>query len=83
MTMGLHSVVQARPAPGNRFAFMVYCAADGVLSVLQETPDGAVSLGDVQTAKGGKNVAVDPQTHAVWTMSTDGTHSYAKSWVLP
>jgi DNA-binding beta-propeller fold protein YncE len=61
----------------------VYCASDGVLSVVQETPDGAVLLGDVQTAKGGKNVAVDPQTHAVWTMSTDGTHSYAKSWVLP
>jgi glutamine cyclotransferase len=61
----------------------VYCAADGVLSVVQETPDGAVSLGGVTTAKGGKNVAVDPQTHAVWTMSTDGTNSYAKSWVLP
>jgi YVTN family beta-propeller protein len=61
----------------------VYCAANGVLSVVQETPDGAVSLGDVTTAKGGKNVAVDPQTHAVWTMTTDGTNSYAKSWVLP
>jgi DNA-binding beta-propeller fold protein YncE len=61
----------------------VYCAADGVISVVQETPDGAVSLGDVTTVKGGKNVAVDPQTHTVWTMSTDGTNSYAKSWVLP
>jgi DNA-binding beta-propeller fold protein YncE len=61
----------------------VYCAADGVLSVVQETPDGAVSLGDVKTPKGGKNVAVDPSTHHVWTMSTDGKDSYAKSWVLP
>jgi hypothetical protein len=61
----------------------IYCAADGVLSVVQETPDGAVSLGDVKTSKGGKNVAVDPQTHTVWTVSTDGTHSYAKSWMLP
>ncbi len=61
----------------------VYCAADGIISVVQETPDGAVSLGDVKVAKGGKNVAVDPQTHAVWTVSTDGKNSYAKSWVLP
>jgi len=60
----------------------VYCAADGVLSVVQETPDGALSLGSVQIPKGGKNVAVDPQTHTVWTVSTDGTSSYAKSWVL-
>ncbi len=61
----------------------VYCASDGVLSVVQETPDGAVSLGDVKTVKTGKNVTVDPRTHTVWTMSTDGTNSYAKSWVLP
>jgi hypothetical protein len=28
-------------------------------------------------------VAVDPATRAVWTTFTDGTSSFAKSWLPP
>ena len=66
--------------PGSR---RVYCAADGVISVVQETAGGVEALGDVKTSKGGKNVAVDPSTHTVWTVFTDGKDSYAKSWLQP
>jgi hypothetical protein len=43
---------------------------------------GAIALGEVKNSKGGKNEAVEPKTHTVWTVSTDGTHSYANSWAL-
>ena len=49
-------------------------------SPLQLVPGVTIKIAG---AKGGKNLAVAPQTHTVWTMSTDGTHAYAKSWVLP
>lgn len=58
----------------------VYCAGPGRMSVVQETPDGAKLIGSIATAPTAKNVAVDPQTHAVWTTCTDGVNSYAKSW---
>jgi DNA-binding beta-propeller fold protein YncE len=61
----------------------VYCAGSGVFSVVQETPEGAVLLGDVQTVPSAKNVVVDPQTHAVWTTYTDGQNAFARSWLLP
>jgi DNA-binding beta-propeller fold protein YncE len=59
----------------------VYCAGPDRLSVVQETADGAALLGSVKTASTAKNVAVDTKTHAVWTTYTDGTSSYAQSWV--
>jgi hypothetical protein len=40
-------------------------------------------LGDLPTAATAKNVAVDPQTRAVWTTYTDGKSSFAKSWLPP
>jgi YVTN family beta-propeller protein len=58
----------------------VYCACTGQMSVVRETADGAQFLGNVASAKTAKNVAVDPQTHAVWTTFTDGANSYVKSW---
>ena len=61
----------------------IYAASDGLLSVLQETADGVVALGDVMVPKGGKNVAVDAEAHTVWTLGSDGKDSYARSWVLP
>jgi DNA-binding beta-propeller fold protein YncE len=45
----------------------IYCASgQGKLSVLEETVDGAKSLGDVETPKGTHTLAVDPDTHSVW-----------------
>ena len=61
----------------------IYCAASDVLSVVQETPDGAQFLGNIASAPGAKNVAVDAKTHAVWCTYTDGKNAYAKSWILP
>jgi DNA-binding beta-propeller fold protein YncE len=50
--------------PGNQ---RIYCASgQGKLSVLEETIEGAKSLGDVETAKGAHTLAVDPDTHSVW-----------------
>ncbi len=61
----------------------IYCAGPDRMSVVQETAEGAVSLGSVKTAATAKNVAVDPKTRAVWTTYTDGVNSYAQSWVVP
>jgi DNA-binding beta-propeller fold protein YncE len=61
----------------------IYAASDGVLTVLQETADGVETLGDFPVPKSGKNVAIDPTTHTVWTMSTDGKDSYAHAWHAP
>ncbi len=59
---------------GNR---RVYCgAAGGVISVVQETADGAVLLGNVKTEGKGKTLTVDPKTHAVWTAYGDKNSSY-------
>jgi DNA-binding beta-propeller fold protein YncE len=49
---------------GNR---RIYCASgQGKLSVLEETVEGAKSLGDVETPKGAHTLAIDPDTHSVW-----------------
>ena len=44
---------------------------------------GLTALGKIATAATAKNVAVDPQTHAVWTTFTNGKDSFAKSWIQP
>ena len=57
----------------------VYCAAaGGVISVVQETADGATLLADVKTEAKGHTLTVDPKTHAVWTACGEkgGTTSY-------
>jgi DNA-binding beta-propeller fold protein YncE len=50
--------------PGNR---RVYCpSGTGVMSVVQETDDGAVLLGNVAIPRHTHTATVDPVTHAVW-----------------
>jgi len=45
----------------------VYCpSATGVLSVVQETADGATLLSSISIPRGTHTLAVDPKTHAVW-----------------
>jgi DNA-binding beta-propeller fold protein YncE len=61
----------------------IYAASDGMLTVLRESADGIETLGDFPVPKSGKNVAIDPKTHTVWTMSTDGKDSYAHAWRAP
>lgn len=62
----------------------IYCAsATGVLSVLEETADGASSLGDVPVPKGTHTLAVDPKTHAVWISYTTETDSFLMQLTLP
>jgi DNA-binding beta-propeller fold protein YncE len=52
----------------------LYCASGtGVMTVVQVTDTGAVSLGDVKTAKGAKTVAVEEKTHTVWTAYVDAS----------
>ena len=62
---------------------LVYCAGANFLSVVKVTGSGAVLVGNVPTSATAKNVAVDSKTHAVWTTYTDGTNSYAQSWLQP
>jgi len=59
---------------------LVYCAGTGKLSIVRTSGTVAV-VGEVNTAATAKNVAVDPQTGAVWTTYTDGKSSFAKSWI--
>ncbi len=61
----------------------VYCMGIDKMTVLDTSGEQIASLGAVRTSDNGKNVAVDPNTHAMWTTFTDGTNSYAKSFVKP
>ena len=55
----------------------VYCAASGgVISVVQETADGANLLGNVTTGVKAHTLTVDPKTHAVWTAYGDKESSH-------
>jgi YVTN family beta-propeller protein len=62
---------------------LLYCAGADKMSVIRTTGGKVVALGDLPTAATAKNVAVDPQTRAVWTTYTDGKSSFAKSWLPP
>lgn len=61
----------------------VYCACAGVISVVQETEDGATLLGNVPAPKGAHTLAVDPGTHAVWISYADDHDSYLQKYTLP
>jgi YVTN family beta-propeller protein len=62
---------------------LLYCAGADKMSVVRTSGGKVVVLGDLPTAATAKNVAVDPQTRAVWTTYTDGKSSFAKSWLPP
>jgi YVTN family beta-propeller protein len=62
---------------------LLYCAGADKMSVVRTSGGKMVALGDLPTAATAKNVAVDPQTRAVWTTYTDGKSSFAKSWLPP
>jgi DNA-binding beta-propeller fold protein YncE len=62
-------------------AHLVYCAGADKMSILRVAGDAVTPAGEVSTAATAKNVAVDPQTGAVWTTYTDGKSSFAKSWM--
>jgi DNA-binding beta-propeller fold protein YncE len=62
----------------------IYCASgQGKISVLEETVEGAKSLGDVATAKGAHTLAIDPETHSVWTAFPKGDVSYIAELKVP
>jgi DNA-binding beta-propeller fold protein YncE len=55
----------------------VYCGSStGVVSVVEETDDGARLVANVKTAPGAKSIAVDPKRHAVWTCYGSPQASY-------
>ena len=62
---------------------LLYCAGADKMSVIRTSGGKVAALGDLPTAATAKNVAVDPQTRAVWTTYTDGKSSFAKSWLPP
>jgi hypothetical protein len=53
------------------------------MSVTQTAGSSLTLIGEFATAATAKNVAVDPDTHFIWTTYTDGKSSFAKSWVPP
>jgi DNA-binding beta-propeller fold protein YncE len=62
---------------------LVYCAGADKMSIVRAVGDTVASAGELSTAATARNVAVDPQTGAVWTTYTDGKSSFAKSWMPP
>ena len=62
---------------------LVYCAGPEQMTVVGTAGGKVVALGYIATAATAKNVAVDPATRAVWTTYTNGTSSFAKSWLPP
>jgi DNA-binding beta-propeller fold protein YncE len=60
----------------------IYCASSqGSVSVVEETAEGAKSLGIIKTAPGAKTITFDPKTHAVWIAYADKEHSYVRRLV--
>jgi DNA-binding beta-propeller fold protein YncE len=59
----------------------VYCAGPEKIGIVQLTDEGATLIGTISTGLQGKNVAVDPVSHAVWMVYSDGANTYAKSWL--
>ena len=59
----------------------VYCAGTDKMSIVDTSGSAVATVGELSTAATAKNVAVDPQTHAVWTTYTDGKSSFARSWM--
>jgi YVTN family beta-propeller protein len=60
---------------------LVYCAGADQMSIVDTSGGSVATVGEQATAATAKNVAVDPQTHAVWTTYTDGKSSFARSWM--
>jgi YVTN family beta-propeller protein len=60
---------------------LVYCAGADKMSIVDTSGSVVATVGEQATAATAKNVAVDPQTHAVWTTYTDGKSSFARSWI--
>jgi DNA-binding beta-propeller fold protein YncE len=58
----------------------VYCACQGVISVVQETATGARLLGNVPSPKGAHTLTVDPETHSVWICYADDKDSYLQEF---
>lgn len=63
----------------------VYVATGPLLSVVQETDDGAEFLGNVDVGPfpRAKDVTIDVSTRLVWMAYSDGKNAYIKSWHLP
>ena len=62
---------------------LVYSAGPGKMSVTRATGGQLAPAGEITTAAGAKNAAVDPATREVWTTYSDGKSSFAKSWHPP
>jgi DNA-binding beta-propeller fold protein YncE len=62
---------------------LLYCAGTDRMSVVRVSSGALRRLGDLATAPTARNVAVDPETRAVWTTYSDGKSSFAKGWSAP
>jgi len=62
---------------------LLYCAGTDRMSVVRVDGGTLRRLGELATAPSARNVAVDPETHAVWTTYSDGKSSFAKGWRAP
>lgn len=60
---------------------LAYCAGPDRMSVVLAAAGKLAGAGSIATFPTAKNVAVDPETHAVWTTYTDGKSSFARSWL--
>jgi len=75
------SVDQIAFDPGYR---RVYCASSiGLLSIVQETDNGAEHLADITVPRRTHSVAVDPVTHAVWIAYGAPDDDYVMKLVPP
>lgn len=59
---------------------LVYCAGPDRMTVIRATAGKLAAAGSIATFPTARNVAVDPETQAVWTTYTDGKRSFATSW---
>jgi DNA-binding beta-propeller fold protein YncE len=60
---------------------LVYCAGMNKISIVDTSGSNVATVGEQATAATARNVAVDPQTHAVWTTYTNGKSSFARAWL--
>jgi DNA-binding beta-propeller fold protein YncE len=64
--------------PGTQRAYAA--SSKGEISVIQDSPEGGKSLGNIKSNPGAKTIACDAKTHTVWVAYGEGKASFVRSF---
>ena len=63
-------------------AALLFAAGGNTMTVIRVSGTTLSAAGEIALAPAARNVAVDAASGAVWTTSSDGSSSFAKSWMV-